>query len=147
VLVVQTSNAKRSKAFNWPSYDTHQSSAPNSLKPSGSPIRRALEQMGVPCVYKSCTNHRPQSREAQNFGLDQKFDPGFISWNQQSPDHANQRRRPLAAQVPRSHSRATDQSSEFRIPALDRGDFLFFLSSNFLKSELVLLGSSPPCNP
>ena len=65
-------------------------------------------------------------REARNFGLYQKFDPSFISWNQQSPEHATQRRRPLAAQVPRSHSRATDQSSEFRTPALDRGNFLFF---------------------
>jgi hypothetical protein len=82
--------------------------------------------MGVSCVYESCSNHRPQSREAQNFGLYQKFDPSFISWNQQSPEHATQRRRPLAAQVPRSYSRATDQSSEFRTPALDRGNFLFF---------------------
>ena len=84
--------------------------------------------MGVSCVYESCTNHRPQSREAQNFGLYQKFDPSFISWTQQSPGHATQRRRPLAAQVPRSHSRATDQSSEFRTPALDRGNSSFFLS-------------------
>jgi hypothetical protein len=51
-----------------------------------------------------------------------------FSWNQQSPDHATQRRRPLAAKVPRSHSRATDQSFEFRTPALDRGNLLFFLS-------------------
>jgi len=89
------------------------------------------EQIGVSCVYESCTNHRPQSREAQSFGLYQKFDPSFISWNQQSPDHATQRRRPLAAQVPRSHSRATDQSFEFRTPALDRGISSFFLSSFF----------------
>ena len=70
-----------------------------------------------------------KAKRPKNFGLYQKFDQSFISWNQQSPDHATQRRRPLAAQVPRSHSRATDQSSEFRTPALDRGNFLFFLSS------------------
>ena len=44
------------------------------------------------------------------------------------PRTVTQRRRPLAAQVPRSHSRATDQSSEFRTPALDRGNSSFFLS-------------------
>ena len=38
--------------------------------------------MGVSCVYESCSNHRPQSREAQ------KFDPCFISWNQQSPEQS-----------------------------------------------------------
>jgi hypothetical protein len=81
-------------------------------------------------VYESFTNHTPQSREAQNFGLYQKFDPSFISWNQQSPDHATQRRRPLAAKAPRSQSRATDQSSEFRTPAL------VSLYSNDYKAQL-----------
>jgi hypothetical protein len=67
-----------------------------------------------------------KAERPKNFGLYQKFYPSFISWNQQSPEHATQRRRPLAAQVPRSHSRATNQSSEFRTPALDRGIFLLF---------------------
>ena len=45
---------------------------------------------------------------------------------------------PLAAQVPRSHSRATDQSSEFRTPALDRGNSSFFLSLSSLSSPTLL---------
>ena len=38
-----------------------------------------------------------KAERPKNFGLYQKFDPSFISWNQQSPEHAFQRRRSLAA--------------------------------------------------
>jgi hypothetical protein len=93
--------------------------------------------MGVSCVYESYTNHRPQSREAQKLRPLSEIRPRF-SWNQQRPDHATQSRRPLAAQVPRSHSIATDQSSEFRTPALDRGNFLFFPPS-FFQTRFSLL--------
>ena len=57
---------------------------------------------------------------------------------------------PLAAQVPRSHSRATEQSSEFGTPALDRGNFLLFPAFLFLLSPPPLPSSStslPPASP
>jgi hypothetical protein len=59
-------------------------------------IWRTLEQMGVSCVYESCINHRPQSREAQNFGLYQKFDPGF-------PGISIAQTTPLSAAAPSLH--------------------------------------------
>ena len=59
-------------------------------------VRRTLEQMGVSCVYESCTNHRPQSSEAKVFGLYQKSDPNFL-------ESAGLRADPSAPPPPHSH--------------------------------------------
>jgi len=66
--------------------------------------------MGVSCVYESYTNHRPQSREAQNFGLYQKFDPGV-------PGISRAQTTPLSAAAPSLH-RFLDQIPEpqIRVP-------------------------------
>ena len=91
-------------------------------------IRRTLEQMGVLWVYESCTNHRSQSREAQIFGLYQKFDPGF-------PGISRAQTTPLSAAAPSLHRfLAHNSEPQIRVPnsaqlLLIAGIFLFFLSS------------------
>jgi hypothetical protein len=80
-------------------------------------------------VYESCTNHRPQSREAQNFGLYQKIYPFF------SPGISRAQTTPLSAAAPSlSRFLAHIPEPQIRVPnsahlLLIAGISSFFLSS------------------
>ena len=96
-------------------------------------IRRTLVQMGVSCVYESCTNHRPLSSETKVSALIGNRTP--IPSNQRGSELTHQRcRRPTrtgSSLAFQSH-RAVPNLVHFPLIAPCRGNFLHFLAFLFL---------------
>jgi hypothetical protein len=103
-------------------------------------IRRTLEQMGVSCVYESCTSHRPQSREAQNFRPLSEIRPVF-------PGISSAQTTPLSAAAPSLHRfLAHIPEPQFRVPNSAHLPLIAGISSFKLKFKMDLKFFLRPAN-